>query len=132
MFFGLTNSLATFQSMMDNIFGDLIRSDKIIVYLDDILIFSDDLEEHYNTTMEVLRRLRKHKLMLKAEKCKFDQTTIDFLGVVVGKDRSQWTQRRQRQYLLWRLHRMSLHELMSATLEGSREKRESLLKCLSS
>jgi len=84
MFFGLTNSPVTFQSMMDSIFGDLIRSDKIIVYLDDILIFSDDLEEHYNTTMEVLRRLRKHKLMLKAEKCKFDQTSIDFLGIVVG------------------------------------------------
>jgi len=70
--------------MMDSIFGNLIRSDKIIVYLGNILIFSDDLEEHYNTTMEVLRQLWKHKLMLKAEKCKFDQTTIDFLGVVVG------------------------------------------------
>ena len=48
MFFRLTNSPATFQSMMDSIFGDLIQSDKIIVYLDDILIFSDNLEEPHS------------------------------------------------------------------------------------
>ena len=41
--------------MMDSILGDLIRSDKIIVYLNNILIFSNNLEEHYNMTMEVLR-----------------------------------------------------------------------------
>ena len=46
MFFGLTNSLATFQSMMDAIFEDLISEGVVVVYLDDILIFTKTLEEH--------------------------------------------------------------------------------------
>jgi len=86
-------------------FGDLIQSDKIIVYLDNILIFSDDLEEHHNTTMEVLRRLRKHKLMLKAEKCKFDQTTIDFLGVVVGNGQVSMDPEKTKAVREWRTPR---------------------------
>ncbi len=46
MFFGLTNSPATFQWMMNNIFCDLIAEGKVTIYLDDILIFSKDLTEH--------------------------------------------------------------------------------------
>ena len=46
MFFGLTNSLATFQTMMDGIFEDLISQGVVVVYLDDILIFTKTLEEH--------------------------------------------------------------------------------------
>jgi len=83
MFFGLTNSPATFQHMMDDIFIDLLRAGKIIVYLDDILVFSNTLEEHRRTVREVLQRLRKHKLFLKLEKCKFEQNEMDFLGIVV-------------------------------------------------
>ena len=59
LFFGLCNSPATFQHMMDDIFDDLIRQNKIIVYLDDILIFSNSIEEHREITQEVLRRVRK-------------------------------------------------------------------------
>ena len=47
MMFGLTNTLATFQTMMNDIFGDLIAEGKICIYLDDILIFSWDLTEHW-------------------------------------------------------------------------------------
>ena len=46
MFFGLTNSLATFQTMMDGIFEELITEGQVVVYLDDILIFTDALKEH--------------------------------------------------------------------------------------
>ena len=48
MFFGLTNSLATFQTMMDGIFEELISEGVVVVYLDDILIFTKTLEEHRN------------------------------------------------------------------------------------
>ena len=48
MFFGLTNSLATFQTMMDRIFKELISEGVVVVYLDDILIFTKTLEEHWN------------------------------------------------------------------------------------
>lgn len=54
MFFGLTNSPATFQNMMNDIFADLIAEGKVTVYLDDILIFSNDLHEHRSVVKEVL------------------------------------------------------------------------------
>jgi len=84
MFFGLTNSPATFQHMMDDIFIDLINGSLVIVYMDDILVFTDDLESHRKTVKEVLRRLRKHRLYLKLEKCQFEVDEVDFLGVIIG------------------------------------------------
>ncbi len=57
MFFGLTNSPATFQWMMNDIFKDLIASGAITVYLDDILIMSKTKEEHCHITREVLQVL---------------------------------------------------------------------------
>ena len=50
MFFGLTNSPATFQTMMDNVFDELISEGVVVVYLDDILIFMETLEEHQKVT----------------------------------------------------------------------------------
>lgn len=57
MFFGLTNSPATFQTMMDNIFQDLIATGKVVIYMDDILIGTETLEEHRAIVNEVLKRL---------------------------------------------------------------------------
>jgi hypothetical protein len=64
MLFGLTNSPATFQSLMNTIFADLIAEGKVAVYLDDILIFTSDLTEHRNVTHEVLNQLEKYNLYL--------------------------------------------------------------------
>ena len=64
MFFGLTNSPATFQTMMDDIFEDLITEGVVVVYLDDILIFTETLEEHRMVTCWVMELLEKHKLYL--------------------------------------------------------------------
>ena len=57
MFFGLTNSPATFQTMMDEIFEDLISKGVVVVYLDDILIFTKTLEEHRNIVQRVVELL---------------------------------------------------------------------------
>jgi len=84
MFFGLTNSPATFQTMMDNIFEDLISEGVVVVYLDDILIFMETLEEHRKITRRVLELLEKHKLYLRSNKCKFKKTTIEYLGVIIS------------------------------------------------
>jgi len=54
MYFGLTNSLATFQTMMDDIFEELISEGNVVVYLDDILIFTDYLEQHHVLKRQVL------------------------------------------------------------------------------
>lgn len=84
MFFGLSNSPATFQRMMNHIFFDLIMEGRIVVYLDDILIFSEDIDSHRRTVQEVLERLRKHHLYLNPKKCKFHRETIEYLGLIIS------------------------------------------------
>jgi hypothetical protein len=76
MYFGLTSSPATFQTMMNEIFQDLITEGVVSVYLDDILIFTNSLEEHRWITRLVLDCMREHKLYLQPEKCKFKKTRI--------------------------------------------------------
>jgi hypothetical protein len=83
MYFGLTNSPATFQTMMNEIFQDLITEGVISVYLDDILIFTNSMEEHRRITCLVLDRMCEHKLYLWPEKCEFKQTRIEYLGVII-------------------------------------------------
>jgi len=63
MFFGLCNSPATFQTMTDNIFDDLIMEGVVVVYLDDILIFTETLEKHQKVTQRVMELLQKHNLL---------------------------------------------------------------------
>ncbi|GLB43895.1 putative retrotransposable element tf2 155 kda protein type 1-like [Lyophyllum shimeji] len=84
MFFGLTNSPATFQTMMNDIFRNLIAQGVVCVYLDDILIYTKTLEEHRRITRIVLDRLREHRLFLKPEKCEFERTEIEYLGLIIS------------------------------------------------
>ena len=83
MFFGLTNSPATFQTMMNEIFQDLIMEGHVCMYLDNILIFTETLEEHQRLMRIVLECLRHHKLYLYPEKCEFKKTKIEYLGLIV-------------------------------------------------
>ena len=83
MFFGLTNSPATFQALMNSLFADLITEGKVAVYLDDILIFTKDLEEHRQVVRDVLGRLRQNDLYLRPEKCEFEQLQIEYLGLII-------------------------------------------------
>lgn len=87
MFFGLMNSPATFQTMMNEIFSDLIRDGKICIYMDDILIFAQTREELRRITREVLEKLQRHKLFLKLEKCEFEQESVEYLGLIISHDR---------------------------------------------
>jgi Reverse transcriptase (RNA-dependent DNA polymerase) len=83
MFFGMCNSLATFQKMMDSIFSDMIEGQKVIVYMDDILIFAENQEELQERMKQVLQRLREHDLFLKPKKCEFNKTTMEYLGLII-------------------------------------------------
>jgi hypothetical protein len=89
MYFGLTNSPATFQTMMkmNEIFQDLITKGVVSVYLDNILIFTNSMEEHHRITGLVLDRMHEHKLYLRLEKCKFEQTRIEYLGVIISHNK---------------------------------------------
>ncbi|KAG5728560.1 hypothetical protein E4T56_gene19654 [Termitomyces sp. T112] len=83
MFFELTNSSTTFQTMMNDIFWDLIAEGIVCVYLENILIYTKMLEEHRQITCLVLECLYQHQLYLKLEKCKFEQTQIEYLGLII-------------------------------------------------
>jgi len=86
MFFGITNSLATYQTMMNNIFYDLIAEDIMIVYLDNILIFIWTLEKHHIVVWRVLEVLAKYRLFFYPKKCKFDKLQIKYLKLVISKN----------------------------------------------
>lgn len=68
---------------MNTLFRDLIASGKVVIYLDNILIFTKTLEEHREITRRVLEILRKNHLYLKPEKCDFEQHSIEYLGMIV-------------------------------------------------
>ena len=85
MFFGLTNLPATFQTMMNDIFHELINEGHVIVYMDDIMIFSKDMEEHRRVVKQVLSILCKHNLYPKPEKCEFEKSKVEYLGLVVNE-----------------------------------------------
>ena len=84
MFFGLTNSPATFQRFINSILKDLIDEGYVIVYLDNILIYTIDLKEHNQLVRQVLQVLRQNRLYLQYEKYTFAQNTIKYLGFIVG------------------------------------------------
>ena len=84
MYFGLTNSPATFQTMMNDLFRDLINQGDIVIFINDILVATDTEEGHDKLVEEVLKRLEENNLFVKPEKCKWKVREVEFLGVVIG------------------------------------------------
>src|SRR5882672_595565 len=86
MFFGLTNSPVKFQTMMNDIFQELINEGVVVIYMDDILIFgSQTKEEHHAIIVWVLDIFHKHWLYLKANKCTFGQPMVEYLGLILSE-----------------------------------------------
>ena len=86
MFFGLTNSPATFQTMMNAIFAEELLEGWVTIYMDDILIHTpDDLQLHRRRVHQILDKLQRHDLFLKPEKCLFEKREMEFLGVILYK-----------------------------------------------
>ena len=83
--FGLKGAPGTFQSIMNSIFFDLLGKG-VLVYMDDVLIYSPTFEEHINLLEKVLNRLMENKMYPKLSKCKFAVQTIEYLGYQVGAD----------------------------------------------
>ncbi|QRW25030.1 Retrotransposable element Tf2 protein [Rhizoctonia solani] len=83
MTFGLTNAPAAFQHFMNKLFKDLLDV-CVIIYLDDILIYSKDNASHTRHVHEVLRRLMENQLFCKASKCTFHVTSVEYLGIIVS------------------------------------------------
>ena len=83
--FGLCNALATFQTFMDEQFKDLIATGHVVVYLDDILIFADNEAKLEWLTHKVLQHLLDLDLFLRLEKCLFNRTSVEYLGLIISE-----------------------------------------------
>ena len=83
--FGLTNVPATFQRLMESCLGEL-HLDWCIIYLDDIIIFSKDPDDHITRLEGVFKKLAKAGLKLKPSKCEFFCSSLKYLGHIVSKE----------------------------------------------
>ncbi|KAL1274976.1 hypothetical protein QQF64_027790 [Cirrhinus molitorella] len=80
---GITNAPSIFQRIMERCMGDLNRK-QVLVFIDDLIVFSKTLEEHKSRLLEVLSRLKEYGLKLSPEKCRFFQTSVKYLGHIVS------------------------------------------------
>ena len=83
MFFGLTNSPATFQAMMNDILRDLIDTGDVAAFMDNMLVGIEDEKKHNKIVKEVLRRIKKNDLYIKLEKCVWKVKEINFLKLII-------------------------------------------------
>jgi len=84
MFFGITNSPATFQAMINEILRDMINEGKVAAFVNNVLVKTETEKGHDEIVEEVLRRLEENDLYVKPEKCVWKVRKIGFLGVVIG------------------------------------------------
>lgn len=82
---GITNAPSTFQRLMEKCMGNM-NLKEVLVFLDDLIVFSETLEEHENRLLRVLHRLKEYGLKLSPEKCKFFQTSVRYLGHIVTQN----------------------------------------------
>jgi len=92
MFFGMMNSPATFQAIMNEILRDLINEGKVAVFVDDVLVGTETEEGHDKILEEILRRLEENDLYVKPEKCVEDEKD----RIPRGCHRTQWNRNRGR------------------------------------
>jgi len=129
MFFGLTNSPATFQTMMNSVFAPEIAEQWLTIYMDDMAIHTaklpdetdeQHLQRHRELVKQILAKLQEHNLFLKPEKCTFEQQTIKFLGVNVDQGTVQMDDAKITKVKNW----ITCHCLLSAIRCLGREWKE--------
>ena len=101
MFFGMTNSPATFQGMMNKILRDMINKGKVAAFVDDVLIGMETEEGHDELVEEVLKRLEENDLYMKPEKCAWKVQKVNFLGVVMGEEKIEMEEDKAAGVLNW-------------------------------
>jgi len=101
MFFGITNSPAIFQAMMNEILRDLINEGKVAVFVNDVLVGTETEEGHDKIVEEILRRLKENNLYIKLEKCVWKVRKIRFLGVVIEPNGIEMEEEKVDKVLSW-------------------------------
>jgi len=89
MFFGLTDSLAMFQTIMNKILQDLINTGKVVSFIDDVIVRIKKEVKHNKVVREVIKMLAENDLYVKPEKYKWKVSEVRFLEIVIGPDKSR-------------------------------------------
>jgi len=101
MFFGLMNSPATFQAMMNELLRDLINTGKIAAFIDDMIVGTEIEEGHDELVVEVIKRLEENDLYVKLEKCRWKVREMGFLGVMIGPEEIKMEKKKMKGVLEW-------------------------------
>ena len=101
MFFGLTNSPAMFQAMINKLLRDLTNTGKVAVFIDNIIVGTETEEGHDELVAEVVKRLEENDLYVKPEKCKWKVREVEFLGVVIGLEGIKMEKEKVKGVLEW-------------------------------
>ena len=101
MFFGLTNSPATFRAMMNKLLRDLINMGKVAAFIDNVIIGMEKEERHDKLVVEVIKRLEENNLYVKLEKYKWKVREVGFLGVVIGPEGIKMEEEKVKGVLDW-------------------------------
>ena len=101
MFFGLTNSLAMFQTMINKLLRDLINIGKVAAFIDNVIVGTETEKGHDELVAEVIKRLEENDLYVKPEKCKWKVREVGFLGVVIGPEEIKMVKVKVKGVLEW-------------------------------
>ena len=101
MFFGLTNSPATFQAMINDLLRDLVVEEKMAIFIDDVMVVTETEEGHDEIVEEVLKRLEENDLFVKLEKCVWKVREVGFLGVIIGEDGVRMEKEKVQRVIEW-------------------------------
>ena len=101
MYFSLTNSPATFQTMMNDLFRDMVNQGSTAMFIDNIIVATDTEEGHDEIVEEILRRLEENDLFVKPEKCRWKVREVEFLGVMIGPEEVRMQKEKVDSVLSW-------------------------------
>ena len=101
MFFGLTNSLAMFQAMINKLLRDLINTGKMAAFIDNVIIGTETEEGYDELLVEVIKRMEENDLYIKPEKYKWKVRKVGFLGVIIGLEGIKMEKEKMKGVLEW-------------------------------
>ena len=101
IFFGLTNSPATFQVMINDLLRDLINKGNVTSFIDNVLVATETVKEHNKIVEEVLRHIEENNFYVKLEKYVQKVQEVEFLGVILGPDRIKIEKKKVKAVLKW-------------------------------
>jgi len=101
MFFRLTNSLATFQTIMNEILWNLINTREVVSFIDSIIVGTEEEKGYNEIVEEVIKRLTENNLYMKLEKYKWKVREVGLLGVVMGLKRIKMKEEKMKKVLDW-------------------------------